>query len=353
MRVSLKISLFIFITLIMLLISGTSDIHDPDRNIYYLEKDSLAAGIKVPGGIYLRQGRTSGFHYDLLKRFSTRERCYINISPSRDSSSWNRLINGELDILVVDSENDSIPDIFQADVISSIDLNDYKHVWVVKKSDYILLEQLNHWFSTFRQSKDYASLVSYYNVRNNHISGLTVRNMMLSPYDNLIRQYAKSIDWDWRLLASLIYQESKFSMEAKSGKGAHGLMQIKPATARQFNIENIYDPEQNIKAGTLMIRRLSRMYSGLELDSLNSVKFVLAAYNAGEGRVEDIRKYAMHKGADPNDWESIRGVLPSMRKIENIPAGLLRLGVFNGKETMRFVDEILERYENYRQFLSR
>ena len=102
-------------------------------------------------------------------------------------------------------------------------------------------------------------------------------------------------------------------------------MQIRQATAKEFNIENIYDPEQNIKAGTLMIRRLSRIYSGLGLDSINSLKFILAAYNAGEGRVEDLRKYAGHKGADPNNWESVVNLIPSMRHSE-ISSGLLRLG---------------------------
>ncbi len=352
MKTPAKISVFSFITLIMLLLMGPSDIYTPDRSLSCLQSDTLIAGIKIPEGIYLRHGHAAGFHYDLLKRFSAKAKCQVNIRPCRSEDPWKMLIEGEMDIIVADSENDTIPEVYQAEVISSIDLNREKQVWVVRREDYQLLESMNQWFGTFKQTKEYSDLSSRYH-RNLAAPGIKFfsGNKFLSPYDTLIRKYSATIDWDWRLLASLIYQESKFSMEARSSRGAHGLMQIRQATAKEFNIENIYDPEQNIKAGTLMIRRLSRMYSGLSLDSLNALKFVLAAYNAGEGRVEDLRKFAKHQGADPNNWESVASVIPSMRYSENIPTGLLRLGAFNGRETIRFVDEILERYEYYKEFI--
>ncbi|MCK9304309.1 MAG: transglycosylase SLT domain-containing protein [Bacteroidales bacterium] len=348
----LKISLITLVTLIMLLVTGPAELFEPDRTLSNFQNDTLKAGIRVPDGIFLKQGHITGFHYELLKRFASRARCHIVIKPCNSDNPWKMVSDGELDLLVADSENDTIPEIYQTELISGIELNQYKQVWVVRKSDYSRLEDMNHWISTFRQSREYYELLARYR----KIPGnQTVRKFrgtkFLSPYDTLIKKYATSIEWDWRLLASLIYQESKFSMEAKSSRGAHGLMQIRQATAREFNIDNIYDPEQNIKAGTLMLRRLSRIYSGLELDSLNSLKLVLAAYNAGEGRVEDLRRYAIHKGADPNDWESIVGIIPSMRHSENIPGGVLRLGTFNGRETVRFVKEVLERYDYYKEFI--
>jgi len=84
------------------------------------------------------------------------------------------------------------------------------------------------------------------------------------------------------------------------------------------------------------------------MDSVNYVKFVLAAYNSGEGRVDDIRKFALHMGSDPNDWNSIKEIIPLMRNKDNIPAGLLRLGSFKGVETVRFVNEVLSRFEDYK-----
>ncbi|MDD2491068.1 MAG: transglycosylase SLT domain-containing protein, partial [Bacteroidales bacterium] len=175
----------------------------------------------------------------------------------------------------------------------------------------------------------------------------------LSPYDDIIKRYSKTIGWDWRLLASLIYQESKFSMNTSSSRGAHGLMQIRQATADQFNIDDLFDPEQNIKAGTLLIKRLQRLYNKPQIDSVNQIKFVLAAYNAGEGRLDDIIKMAEHLGVESNNWDSLKDVIPQMRKREHLPANLLRLGQFKGTETIKFVDEILERYNTYAAFIKK
>jgi membrane-bound lytic murein transglycosylase F len=341
------ITFLFFVMLFLLGANRSSVVHD--SHMFYIEKDTLNALLNVKDGIYLKGGHTVGFHFDILKQFAKRQKCFINIKPSHNMNPWEELINKKVDILAVDAQNDTIPDVYQSDVISSIELNEYNQVWVVRKSDYNLLQHLNYWISHFKQTKDYDNLVNKYYRRYRGYSVSSSRPVaILSPYDNLIKQYSKTIDWDWRLLASLIFQESKFSISAHSGRGAHGLMQIKRATADQFNIKDIYDPEQNIKAGTLLIKRLQKLYSKEEMDSVNYVKFVLAAYNSGEGRVDDIRKFALHMGSDPNDWNSIKEIIPLMRNKDNIPAGLLRLGSFKGVETVRFVNEVLSRFEDYK-----
>lgn len=349
MRAPLRYITILFFTILFFLLSANRTSMVFDSHMFYIEKDSLSALLNVKDGIYLKQGHTVGFHFDMLKQFAKRQKCFINIKPAHSINPWQELIDKSVDILVVDAQNDTIPDVYQADVISSIELNEYNQVWVVRKSDYLLLQHLNYWLGHFRQTKDYDNLINKYYRRYRGYSVSTSGPVpILSPYDNIIKQYSKTIDWDWRLLASLIFQESKFSISAQSSRGAHGLMQIKRATADQFNIDNIYDPEQNIKAGTLLIKRLQKLYSKSGMDSVNYVKFVLAAYNSGEGRVEDIRNFAQHSGADPNDWDSVKEVIPLMRNKENIPAGLLRLGSFKGVETVRFVNEVLSRYDDYK-----
>jgi len=129
-------------------------------------------------------------------------------------------------------------------------------------------------------------------------------------------------------------------------------MQIKNETARQAGIQNPFDPEQNIIAGTMLLKRLEKKFNKEGIDSANSVKFILAAYNAGDGRLEDVRAFAEHKKLNPNDWNALVEVIPMMRKEELLPEGLLRFGAFSGKETIRFVDEVLSRYEDYKVFIS-
>ncbi|OFY38754.1 MAG: hypothetical protein A2X18_08755 [Bacteroidetes bacterium GWF2_40_14] len=349
MKVPLKYLKVILIMTILFLLGASRNVIIDEKIVSFLEKDTLRALIGVKNGIYLKQGHTVGFHFDILNRFAKRHKCNITIKPSQDSGQWEDLVGNKVDILVVDSQKDTIPEIYESDVISSIELNDYNQVWVVRKSDYYLLQHLNYWIGHYKQTREYRNLITKYFSRYRGYSVSSLKPVsILSPYDNLIKKYSKTIDWDWRLLAALIFQESKFSMSAESSRGAHGLMQIKRSTANQFDVDDIYDPEQNIKAGTLLIKRLQKMYQKEEMDSVNSVKFVLAAYNAGEGRVNDVRKFAIHKGVNPNDWNSVIGVVPMMRNFQNIPEGIIRLGTFNGKETINFVNEVLSRFDNYK-----
>ena len=337
---------FLVIALI-LVITGGRDNTKETAPTYFLEGDTLCIRIIIDGGIYIKDGHPTGFHHDLLKKFSANERCHLRLKPKEDVNVWEELINDEIDILVVSADNE-VPDEYTDQIISSVEVNDAGHAWVVSRNNIQLLQQLNYWLTFFRQSKDYTALANrYLKPYRRNATTMTSPTNTLSPYDDIIKKYAKTIGWDWRLLASLIYQESKFSMNTSSGKGAHGLMQIKNATAKQFSIDDIFDPEQNVKAGTLLIKRLQKLYDTPEIDSLNRIKFVLAAYNAGEGRLDDVRRAAVHLGVDPNNWESLRDVIPQMRRGEGIPSNILKLGYFKGTETRKFVDEVLERYDTY------
>ncbi len=348
MQAKYKYVLALFVILALYMAGSKREIIKGERELLFLEGDTLLVKVNIEGGVYIRQGHPSGFHYELLNRFAQNEKCDVMLTPKDSSNSWNELLAGDIDILVINEDKEVIPEEFSDFLISSVVINDNQDVWVVRKDDLILLQQLNYWFNYFKQRKEYNQLVTRYYRRYRGISiSSPGGTSVLSPYDEIIKRHSKNIGWDWRLLASLIYQESKFSMNASSSHGAHGLMQIKQATADQFNVNNIFDPEQNVKAGTLLIKRLQKMFDDPQIDSLNRLKFVLAAYNAGEGRVIDMRKLAVHKGVNPNDWNEVKELIPQMRDKSLLPVGILKLGSFRGGETMRFVDEVLNRYQLY------
>jgi soluble lytic murein transglycosylase-like protein len=96
------------------------------------------------------------------------------------------------------------------------------------------------------------------------------------PYADLISTIAAAHKLDARLVHAVIEQESNYQARARSKKGARGLMQLMPETARQYGVRNSYDPQANLEAG---IRHLKDLVSRLELP------IALAAYNAGEGTV--------------------------------------------------------------------
>lgn len=95
--------------------------------------------------------------------------------------------------------------------------------------------------------------------------------------DRYIRNAAYLYDMDAALIRAVIAQESAFKIDARSPKGALGLMQLMPPTARQYQVQNMLDPRENINAGTKHLKYLLHRFSSLSL--------ALAAYNAGEGAV--------------------------------------------------------------------
>jgi membrane-bound lytic murein transglycosylase B len=97
------------------------------------------------------------------------------------------------------------------------------------------------------------------------------------PFADVISTVAAAYDLDARLVHAVIEQESNYQARARSKKGARGLMQLMPATARQYGVRNSYDPKSNIEAG---VRHLKDLLSRLELS------VALAAYNAGEGTIQ-------------------------------------------------------------------
>jgi len=103
--------------------------------------------------------------------------------------------------------------------------------------------------------------------------------LMQAPYGDMIQSAAKKYSVDADLIFSVIAAESNFNPRAISRRGARGLMQLLPATGARFGVKDIFDPAQNIDAGTQYLRDLMTRYQG-------DLVLTLAAYNAGPGAVQ-------------------------------------------------------------------
>ena len=107
-------------------------------------------------------------------------------------------------------------------------------------------------------------------------------------YEHIVRGHAEQYDLDAALLAAVIYRESEFDADARSSSGAIGLMQLLPDTAEgiaqltegnRFVVDDLYDPEINVRYGSFYLRRLLRKY--------DDERLALAAYNAGQANVDE------------------------------------------------------------------
>jgi membrane-bound lytic murein transglycosylase F len=167
----------------------------------------------------------------------------------------------------------------------------------------------------------------------------------LSPYDDLVRKYSDKYGFDWRLIVAQMYQESQFDPGALSDAGAEGLMQMLPETATTIGVNNLADPEANIRAG---VKYLSHLRNQFEPDLLLEERtwFTLASYNAGPGRVNRARQLAVKMGLDPNHWFGnvetamlalAEPVLKDGEMVRNCRCG----------QTVIYVKEIRRLYHNY------
>jgi len=169
----------------------------------------------------------------------------------------------------------------------------------------------------------------------------------LSPFDDLMRTQAETWGLDWRLLAALAFQESRFSPQAESWAGARGLFQLMPATARELGVTDLTDPDESCRAAAQYLTELAgRFDESIPLDE--RLRFALASYNAGRGHVLDAMQLAADRGLDPHVW--YRNVAEAMLLLEDPDvAGTTRYGYCRGSETARYVRDIHVRYANYVQ----
>ncbi|MFT3740147.1 MAG: transporter substrate-binding domain-containing protein [Breznakibacter sp.] len=232
-----------------------------------------------------------------------------------------------------------------------------KIAWAVRPSSPHLLEAVNNWMIGFKKTARYEKIYQKYflNKRSIHLTDISFNSLkggQVSVYDDLIKAECKGMAWDWRLVASLIYQESRFSNAAESWAGAQGLMQLMPETAENFGVMDVYSPEQNIKGGVKFLKWLDERLSQRVEDPDERQKFVLAAYNVGIGHVLDAIKLAEKNGKNPKIWESnVDYYLLNKSNPEFYNDPVVKFGFCRGEEPYLYVKEIMERYEHYKNVM--
>jgi membrane-bound lytic murein transglycosylase F len=226
--------------------------------------------------------------------------------------------------------------------------------WAVKKEAYGLLDTINYWLENFKQTKESAFIYNKY-FKNSGRTNLAKRSTfavtsgIISPYDDVIKKYSKNIGWDWRLLASLICQESRFYPDTVAWSGAFGLMQMMPGTAEHYGIDSLSTPEDQIRAGVEFIAALEKQLNDKAENPQERTKFVLAAYNAGIAHIYDARRLAEKYNKDPNRWEgNVDFYILNKSKPEYYNDSVVRYGYCRGEETYSFVNEIYDRFEHYK-----
>ncbi len=229
--------------------------------------------------------------------------------------------------------------------------------WVTRKKSKKFRSVVNTWIKSQRKKTDYNVIYNKYfknkrsfNRRTNS-DYYSLNNNQISKYDDLIKIHAKKIGWDWRLLSSQVYQESRFDPGANSWAGAQGLMQIMPATSNDLGIKNPADPEESIRGGSTYLNQIYDRFTKVP-DSLNRIKLSMAAYNCGFGHITDAQLLAEKNGLDPNIWtDNVEHMLLDLSLPKHYNKPFIKHGYVRGSEPVNYIDEIFERYAHYETFI--
>jgi membrane-bound lytic murein transglycosylase F len=234
---------------------------------------------------------------------------------------------------------------------------DMEFSWMVRKNSPKWKYYLDNWIVSFKQTDRYDEIVDRYDSGqlrksfkekefNSIIGG------KLSIYDDVIKEVAMTFEFDWRLITSVILKESQFDADAESGKGALGLMQLMPLTAKLFDVFDPSEPRENIRGGVAYLAYLDDLFVPIITDENERLKFVLAAYNAGIGHVMDARRLAMKYNHDPSVWEgSVDYFLQKKSEPGFYNDPVVEHGYCKGRESIHFVEKVLERFSHYQNII--
>ncbi|MFT5596158.1 MAG: membrane-bound lytic murein transglycosylase F [Flammeovirgaceae bacterium] len=266
-----------------------------------------------------------------------------------------KVADGEIDYTVADDNLANLNSTYYNNIDVSVQLSFPRQIgWALRKNNPQLLAAVNAWFEKDRLNSVHAYIYKKYfkapkekwEEYNGEFSSLNGNR--ICNYDELLREYCDIIDWDWRLLAAQMYQESKFQEDARSWAGAFGLMQFMPATGKMYGVDTSSGPREHIRGAILHLSRLESFWQERILDPENRIHFTLASYNAGLGHVIDAVSLAEDLGYDPMIWENnVAECIKLKSQKEYYTSDVVKYGYCRGEEPVTYVKKIINQYRHY------
>jgi membrane-bound lytic murein transglycosylase F len=337
----------ILLVVVCFLLLYPKRIADNQAVFYFVKDNSLVVALGINDNAYfLKNGNVSGYQFELINKYcNTIERHPVFILEEDIDRRLNLLFSNDVDIIVCDTKTDSVSSLKNINSVR-IDKDFSQAFWLVNSKNTGLARNLNLWINRYVETKNYKLLSAKYKLAQKSNN----RQTSISEYDDLIKKHSATIGWDWRLVASLICQESQFMPDVKSHKDAMGLMQIRQQTAEFLGFDSIDSNEKNIAAGIKLIRFLDNYFAeDSTINDAERIKFVLAAYNSGHGKIDIFRKHTEREGRNPSIWNEVENTNDRKKRNKNSTTPQVH---FLSKETILFVREILIRYEHYKNFFS-
>ena len=210
--------------------------------------------------------------------------------------------------------------------------------WAFRKGSPQLATELNAFIAKYPEGSTLRAVLLAKYLKNTKFAKAATspeERARLASLRSLFEKYSEKYGMDYLLMAAQGYQESGLNQTVKSPVGAVGVMQLMPATGAQMKVGDISQTEANVHAGVKFIRFMMDQYYGKEtaMTPLNKGLFTFAAYNAGPGRIAQMRNMAEARGLDRNIWFNNVEVVVSEKV---------------GRETVNYVSNIYKYYLGYK-----
>ncbi|MDI3546058.1 MAG: rane-bound lytic murein transglycosylase [Rikenellaceae bacterium] len=187
--------------------------------------------------------------------------------------------------------------------------------------------------------------------QSNQLTAHSKRTKKLTPYDKILKKYGKEYGIDWRLVAALIYNESKFNVNAISSKGAFGIIQIMPETAEMYGITAQSPIDEQIKVSFKILNNYKITLKQFFKNEKDLYKAMIASYNLGLGHILDAINLAIKYEGEIYNWEQVSKWLLNKAQKKYYSDPIVRNGYCYGRITVYFVNIVFDTYENYVQLI--
>lgn len=286
-------------------------------------------------------------HAELLKRYKI-SHPELNWQEPEESTSLDLLemvYTGELDYAIADSilfasQKSYFPGLKQAFTLEQ----SQPVAWMLNRyHDNSLLEALDRFFAREFTQKLIVDLKARYLERSNELNyfdTVTFKKDMrtkLPKYQQLFHIAEQESGWDWKLLASVAYQESHWNPKAVSPTGVRGIMMLTRATAKEVGVKDRRNPVQSIIGGARYLRKVEKKIPK-RIKGPDRLWFALASYNVGYGHLEDARILTRRGGRNPDKWDDVKKFLPLLTKKKYYST--VKRGYARGYEPVRYVANI-------------
>ena len=228
--------------------------------------------------------------------------------------------------------------------------------WALRSTSPNLLQAVNSWlvekkkvFIPRTYARYFLNSKNQYERTTNAYSSLGGNR--ISVYDELIQAQAQSLGWDWRLLAALVYKESRFDTTALSYAGAQGLLQLMPVTVERFGVTNPNDPVESLKGGVKYLQYLDKFWMERVPETNERIKFILASYTIGQGHVDDAWRLTLKYRKNTQSWQEVSNFLNLKSDPKYYRDPVVKSGYAKGHIAVKYVRDVLALFQSYKDLV--